>query len=134
MDFPYVDGLAVLAAAAASVVLGFVWFSKPLFMGMWLRSIGKSEEETKPTVTHIVVLLLATVLMAAGVGALYAWLGRGGPVQGMLAGVFLYIVTILPLKFADTFFESRPWTHFWLTAGFQLISFAAMGFVIGLMD
>lgn len=133
MDFPQIDGIAVLAAAAVSIALGFAWYSKILFRDLWLASIGRANEDPKPTSVHFVVLILSVGLMAIGVAVLYAWLKGDGWLDGIKAGVFLYAVTVLPLKFTDLSLERRPWAHFWITAGFHLISFGAMGLVMGLI-
>ena len=133
MDFPQIDGVAVLIAAAVSIALGFAWYSKMLFRDLWLASIGRSGEDPKPTSVHFVVLILSVGLMAIGVAVLYAWSKGDGWLDGIKAGVFLYAVTVLPLKFADMSLERRPWAHFWVTGGFHLISFAAMGLVMGLI-
>ena len=36
-----VNYLSVIAAAVAAMILGFVWYSQPLFGGLWTKIIGK---------------------------------------------------------------------------------------------
>lgn len=132
MELPQIDVIAALVATAASVVLGFAWFSPMLFQRIWLAGIPR--EEFSPNLFNAVVLLITTFGMALGVGVVYAWVEASGWDAGIEAGVFLYALTILPLKLADTFLERRPMSHFWVTAGFQLLSFALMGLITGLMS
>ena len=44
MQFLAVNWLAVLVAAVINMVVGFLWYG-PLFSGLFLRLIGKREEE-----------------------------------------------------------------------------------------
>ncbi|MBI3176902.1 MAG: DUF1761 family protein, partial [Chloroflexi bacterium] len=44
MEFANINVLAVVVSALAAMVVGFLWFSPPLFEKMWLAGIGKTRE------------------------------------------------------------------------------------------
>jgi Protein of unknown function (DUF1761) len=38
----HVNYLAVISAAVTSMIVGFVWYSQPLFGRLWMKIIGKN--------------------------------------------------------------------------------------------
>ncbi len=96
MNIP-INYVAVLVAAAASFVVGFLWHG-PLFGTYWLKLSGISEKEAREgakdmnmapriiaaflqqlvmafVVAHFVYLVSATDIVAAAVLAFWIWLG-----------------------------------------------------------
>ena len=76
MQFLAVNWLAVLVAAIVNMVVGFLWYG-PLFSGLFLRLIGKCEEEIEGSPVglgllfssyQLVVLTIAGVLFAVNPG------------------------------------------------------------------
>jgi hypothetical protein len=45
VDFTEVNYLAVLLAAAATMIIGFLWYSPILFGNVWMKQIGLKAED-----------------------------------------------------------------------------------------
>ena len=72
MQFLSVNWLAVWVAAIVNMVVGFLWYG-PLFSGLFLRRIGKREEEIEasPLVYPLgfVMGLVTTYVLAVIIGS-----------------------------------------------------------------
>lgn len=124
---------AVLVSALASMVLGFIWYSKPVFGKLWMREAGKTEEEAKKGAgtAYFGMVILALVLsyvmahfvdytnadtFALGVTTgFWTWLGFAFTTMG---GMYL--------------FEGRSSKLFWINTGFHLIEFMAIGAILAM--
>jgi len=134
MILPQINWIAILVAVVAACALGSLWFSPIGFMKQWLRGIEKTEEQmrAKSAVVPMVIMVVMTVVMALGVATLYDWLGSYNVVGGIMAGAFLWVFAIMPVKVNDMNFEGRPFIIFPTNAGFYLLNFILIGAVIGL--
>lgn len=126
-----VDWPAVVAAAAASFVLGALWYG-PFFGAAWQDLVGLDEEELDKT--HVPLLFGAAFLLelvAAGVLALF--LGpEAGALLGLAAGGSVGVFWVAPAVGVIYLFERRPFLHWVIDAGYQVMGFLVMGGVLGL--
>ena len=90
--------IAVILAALAAFVVGFIWFGPKTFYPVWARALGTSPEDTggKSMAAFFIPTAIATLVGACGV-ALVIGLRQGagthvGPVRGLLIGVVIGIV------------------------------------------
>ncbi len=101
MDFAGMNGYAIVLAAAASFMFGWLWYGV-LFSGAWLEACGKSPEEVKgtPGATPFIISFVGLVIMAcvlAGVLRHIAALGvtmRSGAVTGAFMWLGFVITTM----------------------------------------
>ncbi len=124
--------LAIVVAAAATFMLGGVWYSPLLFGKSWQRLVGLSDADLKKGVarafggaalcaligsTNLAFFLGPDATIAFGVGA------------GAAAGVG-WIATALTTTFL---FERRPTTLIAIDAGYHAISYTMMGAILTAM-
>jgi hypothetical protein len=88
--FARVNWIAVVLGAAFSMLLGFLWYG-PLFGRLWLRSIGKKEEELSGSAGMYVFAFLGALVsayvLAVLVGALGITVWWRGAVLGAVVSV-----------------------------------------------
>lgn len=122
---------AVLAAAAATFVIGGVWYSL-LFAKPWQKAAGVSDEQLASgrlrTFGGSAVLALIMAL------ALAAFLGRNGALFGLITGAITGIAWVSAAFGTNYLFERRPLALFAINAGYNVVTFAAMGLLIGLIQ
>ena len=126
MQFLAVNWLAVLVAASVNMVVGFLWYG-PLFSGLFLRLIGKREEEIEgsPVVYLlgfamglVTTYVLAVIISSAGVAT---WWG------GAVTGAVVWIA-IGALTSANTIlYEDRPVGLWLLFSSYQLVVLTVVG-------
>ena len=132
---------AVLVAAIAQMVLGFLWYG-PLFGKAWARAMGLPEG-MKPSTAEIVkgsLLNLLGAFLTAYVLAyqIAVWrpstwhAGADGPASayGSAAAFFIWIGFIVPMLLNGVSFERKGWKFFGINGLFQFLSLLAMAMIL----
>jgi hypothetical protein len=126
-----INWLAVLLAALSAFVIGGLWYSL-LFAKPWQRAAGVTDEQLKSGAVRIFVgSFLIAVVMAA---SLAAFIGKGGAVFGLLAGLAAGITWVAAAVGINYLFERRSVRLFLINAGYNVLSFGMMGLIIGAMQ
>jgi len=126
-----VNPWAVLAAAASAFVLGGLWYSL-LFAKPWQRAAGLTDEQLRGgTVRAFVGSALLAVVMAL---ALAAFIGATGPLFGLFAGATAGIAWVAASFGMNYLFERRPLALFAINGGYNALSYALMGLLVGLIQ
>ena len=130
---------AVLFAALAAFVLGFIWFG-PLFGKQWMRVLGVEmpTEMTKAmkrqmvrsyAITGIGALVMATVL-AHALFYVFEFTGVTGAGTGVTVALWCWLgFSALPL-IGSVLWEDRPWKYWFIVAGYWLVALMVMGGII----
>lgn len=130
MEMATVNWLAVLAAAAASFVLGGLWYG-PLFGGTWMRVSGVTEEQLGGGgagrifgVSFVLQVVAAAVLaMFIGPDAGFAFAVAAAGSVGLC-----WVATSLGVIYL---FERRPLAHWLVNGGYVVVAFLLMGVILG---
>lgn len=126
-----VNWLAVLCAAVAAFVIGWVWYSRKVFGSAWLVEIGLTEESLRQA--NMPVILGGTFMLhfvAATVLAMF--LGTGSDwLIGLQAGLLIGLGWIATAYGITYLFEQRSLRIFLINTGYYLVLFAVMGLIIG---
>lgn len=126
-----INWLAVLLAALATFVVGGLWYSL-LFAKPWQKAAGVSDEQLKSgTVRVFVGSFLLAVVMAV---FLAAFIGRGGLAFGTFAGLAAGLGWVATALGVNYLFERRSLTLFAINASYNVVTFTAMGAIIGTMQ
>ncbi len=131
LGFEVVNWWAVLSATVAVFLLGGLWYSPVMFGRPGIISSEAQSRGGPPRrmeLIFIVAFLLqwcAASMLAAILGP-NATAGRGLQV-GLLVGVF-FATTAIGITYI---FEKRPMSHFFINAGYIILSFGIMGSIIG---
>jgi hypothetical protein len=122
----------VPVAALASFLVGGVWYAPPVLGRVWQRLAGLSDEELRAR--NMVAVFggsFAGALLAAAV--LAPFVGREpGPAFGALAGALIGVGWVTTALVTTALFERRPVALALVNGGYQTLSYAAMGAIIGL--
>lgn len=129
-----VSFLPVLAAAAASVVLAYLWYHPKLFGRAWMALAGvtpeMAERGKKKMALNSVIALLASMLVAyvmSYVGILlgiYDWLGA------LQLGFWCWLGFTAPPMLGMVLWEQKPFRYYALVAGYWLVAFILMAFIL----
>jgi len=128
--------LGIVIAAVVAFMLGAIWYSPMMFAHVWARESGTpTEHNNDPKVqARFMIILLALLLLAAA--ALDCVLDDWAPGQGLTHGVsvgFIGGVLAATVVGMDTLFERKSIKLFLINAGYYLISFTVMGFLVALL-
>ncbi len=126
-----INWLAVLLAALASFIVGGLWYSV-LFAKVWQREAGVTDEQLKHGTVRVFVgsFLLAAVMAVV----LAVFIGSGGAGFGALAGLATGAAWVAAALGVNYLFERRSLMLFAINASYNIVTFTAMGAIIGAMQ
>jgi hypothetical protein len=134
---PEINWLAVALAAVSSMVVGFIWYAKPVFGRRWMRLSGIKEEDTQTgaalplIITFIVSFFTAAIL--AGSAALAQHFYEGNfLLNAVLTSVILWIGFTAARMLTHDLFDRRPSSLTVLNLAHELVTLGIMGLIIGL--
>ncbi len=140
-----VNYVALLAAAVAGMVIGFLWYS-PLLVGKpWMKLMGYSAGDMKKeqqkmgkwyALSFILSVISAYVLYHVMVMSI-AYFDNPPVATGLMTAFFSWLGFVMPVQATGVIFSkennSKGWNLFLINTGYQLVSLLAMGVVIGLL-
>jgi len=127
MDFlGNVNWIAVIVGGVFNMVVGSLWYG-PLFGKLWLRVIGKKQEDIQSSAGMYVLPLIAGIVAAYVLAALISGLGLTLWWQGVLFGVILYVGVGGAATITVGTFEDSPRGAWVLYTFYQIVVFGAQG-------
>jgi hypothetical protein len=118
---------AVLVAAVVHLVLGLVWFQKPLFGNAWVALTGKTLDPAKQwlpagVIGHLLMAyVLAVIINLAGAVTMGA---------GALIGLLALVGFVIPLECGELVWEKIPFKLWLIRVGNQLVGLAVTGAIL----
>jgi hypothetical protein len=129
--FQNLNWLAVITAAVSAFVLGALWYSPLMFVKVWMRETGITEESAREA-NMIKIFGLAFLLSFIASFFLAMFVGPGaGAAFGALAGFMAGLGWVFTFIGISYLFERRSFTHFIINAGYSVVSLTIMGLIIG---
>ena len=137
-----VNLLAVLVAAVASMVIGFLWYSQFLFGKQWMALSGLDEKKMKGMkmgankaylFSFIGALVMADVLAHASVFSAYYFSELPKLTAYLMTSFWSWLGFVMPVQAGMVLFGDKPFRLFLLNTGYQLVSLIVMGLVLALM-
>lgn len=124
---------AILVAALSTFVVGSLWYSPILFVEKWMELNGFTRESLKANSRPMPVIMgtsLITSLLAAF--ALAMFLGPDSTLGfGVFAGLIIGVIWIGTARFNSVLYENQKLTLFFIQAGYDVVTYAIMGAIIG---
>lgn len=132
-----INYLAVVVAAAVSIVLGFLWYG-PLFGKKWMALAGitppQTGEEKKGMTRSYLLMTLGSLVMsyvlAHAVVFGNGYLMTSGASAGASAGFWNWLGFIAPVTLSVVLWEGKSWKLWFLNNGYYLISLVLMGVIL----
>lgn len=139
MILHHVNLLAVLVAAIASMLVGFVWYSPVLFAKAWVREMGyditdkaKMEEMKKSAGPAYLGSFVAAVLSAFVLGLVFHWTRVTGLHHGLGLAFHIWLGFVATVQFTNALFMKQSKTLFAINTGYQLVCYLVMGAILAL--
>ena len=128
---PAMNLWAVLAAGAASLVLGGLWYSPVLFGNAWMRASGVTEAQAR-SANMAKVMGSAFLLSLVGAAVFALFLGPA-PALGFAVGAgFSAGLCWVAGSFGINYlFEQRPLSLFFINGGYHTLQYTLIGAILG---
>ncbi len=133
-----INYLAVAGAAAASIVLGFLWYG-PLFGKPWMAMMGFTKEsmETskqkgmgKTYALMVVGSLVMSFVLAHAIVFASEYLETYGVAAGVMGGFWNWLGFVAPVTLGSVLWEGKSWKLWILNNAYYLVSFLIMGVIL----
>ena len=136
-----INYLAVLVAAIASMVVGYLWYGL-LFRKQWTVLMGWTQQSMddmkKKTnmgmmygIQFVGSLVMAFVLAHALTFAM-AYLNESGVQAGLMTGFWNWLGFIAPVTLGSVLWEGKSWKLWALNNAHYLVSLCVMGVILAL--
>ena len=138
MVFMCVNLWAVLSAAAATMVIGFLWYSPFLFAKPWMIAMGYDPADKdriaamqKTAGPKYGIAFLVGLLTAFMLGKIIFNLAISTALYGMKVGFAVWLAFVMTVQLTDMLFGNRPRNLFLINTGYQLACYLVMGAILG---
>lgn len=133
---PEINWLAVLLADISSMVIGAIWYAKPVFGRRWMRLTGLTDESMRTgaalplIITFVVSFFTAAVLAGSAAIAQHFYEGNFF-LNAVLTAVILWIGFTASRLITHDLFDRRPSSLTTLNLAHELVTVVVMGVIIG---
>lgn len=133
MDMSTINWMAVAVAAVSNFVLGGLWYSKMLFGKAWQEENNLTDDDLKRgNMAKIFGLsFLWSVIMSFNL-AMFLNDSKTDTAWGMTAGFLAGFGWVAMAIFTIGLFEHKSWRYMLINAGYMVVSFVLMGFILGI--
>jgi hypothetical protein len=133
---PEINWIAVVLATISSMIVGAVWYARPVFGRRWMR-LAKIDESTMgsgvPQIVLTIVVSFITALVLAGASAIAQhFYGGSFLVNTLVTAVILWAGFTAARVITHDAFERRPASLTILTIAHELVTVLIMALIIGL--
>ena len=125
--------LAVVIAAIANMIIGFLWYSNWAFGRSWVTLSGRTMGEGQQPGPLYALSIVGALVQAITMAWFAANTGTASGSAGALLGLFVGLGFIAPAMFADVLFAGRPPRLYAITAGYQVLAAIVQGTITGFL-
>ena len=135
-----INYLAVIVAAIANMVIGFLWYG-PIFGKQWRALMGmtnadmeaaKAKGMGKSYALMFVGALVMSYVLAHTLVFASAYLNATGISAGLMTGFWNWIGFIAPVTIGMVLWDGKPWKLYILTNGYWLVALLVAGVILAL--
>ena len=125
--------LAIILAAVANMIIGFLWYGTWAFGRSWIelsgRTMGQGQQAGSLYALTAVAAVVEAITMWWFIGQTAARSGAAGAIVGLYVGLG-FVATAM---FAEVLFAGRPPRLYAITAGYQVVAAVVQGAIIGFL-
>ena len=129
--------LAIVVAAVASMILGFLWYSPLLFAKAWAREMGydlndkaKMDEMRKSAGPAYAGSLAASLLSSFTLALILHGMRAESLHFGMMASFHIWLGFVATVQFTGALFAKQSMKLFAINTGYQLVCYLVMGAIL----
>ncbi len=128
---------AVLVAAVATMVVGFLWYSPFLFARPWMLAMGydpdnkaKLDEMRKSAGKSYALSFLASLIAAFVLGKIIDVATVDSVLYGMKIGFAVWLGFVTTVQLTAKLFGNQPTKLYLINTGYQLVCYLVMGAIL----
>jgi hypothetical protein len=126
-----INWFAVIAAAVANMILGYVYYHPRVLGTRWMALMGKSMADVASAGMAYAYTAVGALVAAFVLAQFIRWSDSYTALSGAFIGAVGWLGFTATATFADYVFSGRPWGLWSIQNGYQVLGFALMGAIIG---
>ena len=137
MEFMGVNLFSVLAAAIATMMLGFLWYSPLLFAKPWTLAMGydmndkaKMDEMRKGAGKLYGITFIASLISAFVLAKIIDVTTVNSALYGMKIGFAVWLGFVTTVQLTSTLFGRKSTKAYLIDTGYQLVCYLVMGAIL----
>lgn len=131
MALPYVQ---ILAAAIISMVIGFIWYARPVFGDAWIKWSGidkkKMDAGKKKMPILMIVQLISAIILAAVMSVILTATAAASVKEGLVMASWIWLGFITTTLIGSVLWEGKPVRLFVLNAAFHLVNLLVVAVIL----
>ena len=138
MHLHHLNVVAILVAAASTMVVGFIWYSPLLFARPWMREMSydpddkaAGKEMQKSMGPAYGISLIASVVSAFILALLFHAMRATGAEYGALIGFHVWLGFVATVQLTGVLFMKQSMKLYAINTGYQLVCYLVMGAILG---
>jgi len=128
-----VNWLAIILAAIANMVVGFLWYGTWAFGRSWMQLSGRAMGEGQQTGPLDALTAVAAIVEAITMWWFIGQTGANSGSAGAIIGLYVGLGFVATAMFAEVLFAGRPPRLYAITAGYQVVAAIVQGAIIGFL-
>ena len=123
--------LAIIIAAIANMVIGFLWYGTWAFGKSWMKLSGHTMGEGFQPGPLYLMTAVAAVVQAITMAWLIGQTGANSGAAGAIVGLYVGMGIVAAAMFAEVLFAGRHPRLFAIVAGYSVLALVVQGMIIG---
>jgi hypothetical protein len=133
-----VNWLAVVLATISSMVVGTIWYARPVFGDKWQKLVKLDKKDMEKGAGKAIGITIVVSFLTAFVLAHVTYLSEQffhyGFLQSALSTAFwVWLGFVAARQITHDAFEQRPWQLTAMNTAHELVTLLVMGLIIGLL-
>lgn len=137
MQIHHLNWLAILVAAIAAMIVGFLWYSPVLFAKPWMREMGydpndkiKTKEMQRSAGPAYAGSFVASLISAFTLALVLHGLRTEDLHFGLMASFHIWLGFVATVQFTGALFSKQSMKLFGINTGYQLVCYLIMGAIL----
>lgn len=132
MTLPVVPLLPVCISVVLTMLLGMIWYSKPVFGRAWMQmsKLTEADMQNANMKKSFVIGILASALMAYMVNAVVMMTGASSLSEVLTVAVYVWLATTIPAELHGIAWDQRPFKLMLINASNSLLTYLIAVFVV----
>ena len=125
--------LAIIIAAVANMVIGFLWYGTWAFGKSWIKLSGRTMGEGMQPGPLYALTAVAAVVQAITMAWFIGQTGANSGAAGAIVGLYVGMGIVAAAMFAEVLFAGRHPRLFAIIAGYSVLALVVQGAIIGFL-